>query len=211
MPLNSARQPECSVLAGPNGAGKSSLFQHVALPGRFINADDIARQLNPSDPDSASLQAGRIVLNTIEDMFSGRHDFVYETTLSSRQSINLLKRAKTEGYHTLLVFIALRSADLHVARVAQRVQRGGHNIPEAIIRRRYELAFENLQLALPFCDAVVIYDNSGIEGYRELAQIEGGRVVSNTPDHVEEFDRRIAACVAAGLAIPIESLFPDAG
>ncbi|MGK6315004.1 zeta toxin family protein [Neorhizobium sp. DT-125] len=206
MPPNNLVRPECTVLAGPNGAGKSSFFKHLSFPGKFINADDVAGELNPRDPEAASLQAGRLVLKTIENVFSRRVDFTYETTLSSHQSINLLKRAKEEGYRTLLIFIALNSADLHVARVQQRVQQGGHNIPEPIIRRRYDLAFENLKKAFLFCEAIVIYDNSSSDGYRELLEIEDGRIVANGLNSHERFDRRIASCVAAGLNTPLESV-----
>lgn len=204
MPPN---RPECAVLAGPNGAGKSSLFENLSFPGKFINADDIARELNPSDPESASLQAGRLVVRSIEDAFSRRDDFTYETTLSSHQSLNLLKQAKDAGYGTLLIFIALNSADMHVARVAQRVSSGGHDIPEAVIRRRYDVAFDNLIKAIPLCEAVVIYDNSSPVGYRKLLTIEGGAILQNDMT-ANAFDRRIASCVAAGLSVPLETVIP---
>ena len=179
LPSRSVR-PECAVLAGPNGAGKSSLFASLAFPGRFINADDIARELNPLDPESASLQAGRLVVKSIDEVLVRNEDFTYETTLSSHQSLNLLKRAREAGYRTLLIFVALNSADMHVARVAQRVKVGGHHIPEPIIRRRYDLAFDNLAKAVPFCEVVSIYDNSSPAGYRNLLTVEGDKYLGTT-------------------------------
>ena len=155
------------------------------------------------------MQAGRLVVKGIEDAFRRREDFTYETTLTSHQSINVLKQAKDAGYQTLLIFIALSSADMHVARVAQRVRGGGHHIPEAVIRRRYNLAFDNLIKAIPLCEAVVIYDNSGPAGYRKLIGIEGEAITQNDIIAMNPFDRRIAACVAAGLNIPVESILPN--
>lgn len=209
MPPNKAAPPECALLAGPNGAGKSSLFRALSFPGTFINADEVARSLNPGDPAAVSLQAGKRVLASIDEMFLRRADFAYETTLSSQQSLKVLKRAKAEGYQALLIFIALDSADLHVARVQQRVSRGGHYIPEAIVRRRYDVAFDNLTRAIRLCDAVVIYDNSSAEGYRELVQIERGHIVRNALVATNAFDRRIAGCVAFALDLPVDIILPD--
>lgn len=109
--------PECAIIAGPNGAGKSSIFKRVALPGQFINADDFARQLNPSSPEKASLEAGRMVMKTLDTVLTAGADFTYETTLSSHQSLNVVRRAKGSGYRILLIFVTLYSATLHVKRV----------------------------------------------------------------------------------------------
>ena len=206
MPPNDGVLPECTIIAGPNGAGKSSLFKHLQLPGKFVNADDIARQLDPGDPGSMSFQAGRLVLKTIEEIISRREGFIYETTLSSHHSLNLLRRVREEGYRTLLIFIILETADLHVARVAQRFQLGGHNVPEPLVRRRYELALANLSSARPFCDAVLIYDNSGPDGYRELLEISDGIFGVNSLDPARHLDTRIAHTVADGLQMPIKRL-----
>jgi predicted ABC-type ATPase len=110
--------PECAIIAGPNGAGKSSIFKRVSLPGQFINADDVARQLNP---EKASLEAGRTVTKTLDAVLTAGADFSYETTLSSHQSLRVIRRAKGSGYRILLIFVALYSATLHVKRVRQRV------------------------------------------------------------------------------------------
>ena len=108
----------------------------------------MARELNPVNPEKASLEAGRVVIRKLDDTFKSMDDFTYETTLSSRQSLHILTRANQLGYETLLLFVALNSSQLHVKRVEQRVLSGGHHIAEDVIRRRYEHSFENLALAL---------------------------------------------------------------
>lgn len=85
--------PICTILGGPNGSGKSSLYRALDLPGEFVNADLVARRIDPVDPEAASVAAGR--------------DFVYETTLSSNQAVGLMRRARETGYQVALVFVAL--------------------------------------------------------------------------------------------------------
>ncbi|MBP2549317.1 putative ABC-type ATPase [Neorhizobium galegae] len=194
------------VLGGPNGAGKTSLYRRLQLPGQFVNADEVAKTIDAHRPESASLEAGRRVLDTIDRLLAGREDFAYETTLSSRQSVNLLRRAQKIGYRTLLVFIALESADLHVLRVAQRVRMGGHAIPEEAIRRRYEATFRNLGEVAGVCDAVSVYDNSSAEGYRLVLELAAGTIATNSLSRTRPFDSRIAACVAPALSMRAEDL-----
>lgn len=196
-----SRRPECVVLAGPNGAGKSSVYRMLRFAGEFVNADDIARTLNPHNPDGAAIEAGRIALDRLDELLRIRADFVYETTLSSHQSIKLLRMAKEAGYEVLLVFVALQSADLHVLRVRQRVSQGGHAIPEDAVRRRYEKTFDQLARAIPFCDAVEIFDNSGEDGPRRVASLREGAVFKAFLTR-NSFDLRIATCLQkAGLEI----------
>lgn len=196
------RQPECVVLAGPNGAGKSSIYALLRFEGEFVNADDIARQLEPDNPDAAAIKAGRRAIQRLEWLIGSRSDFVYETTLSSHQSIRLLRVAREAGYAVLLVFIALQSADLHVLRVKQRVLQGGHAIPETSVRRRYHKTFDQLQRAIPFCHAVEVYDNSGPEGPRLVVSLREGRVV-DAAFRDNALDRGIASSLRrAGLDVP---------
>ena len=120
----------CTILGGPNGSGKSSIYRALSPPGEFLNADLIARRLNPDDPESASLPVGREVLRRLSELVSQRPDFVYETTLSSNQALKLMRRAVEADYEVGLVFVTLASADLNVKRIAQRVSQGGHHIPD---------------------------------------------------------------------------------
>jgi predicted ABC-type ATPase len=203
----SMSEPECVNLAGPNGAGKSSLFNRLTLPGKFINADVIARDIDPGNPEGASLKAGRAAIQALDEVLTVRADFTYETTLSSHQSLNVMRRARQIGYRTMLIFITLDSAELHIKRVAQRVRRGGHHIAEAIIRRRYSLSFDNLGLALPLSHAAVIYDNSASSGPRMMLEMDGTSITANLLRADREFDRRIAAALIKGLGLSEEAIF----
>ncbi|WEZ83267.1 zeta toxin family protein [Rhizobium sp. 32-5/1] len=196
-------KPFCIFLAGPNGAGKSTIYKNLDFPGVFVNADEVARGLSIADAAVRASRAGRIVLGELERLLSARIDFLYETTLSSHHSVNLLKRARDAGYETLLIFVALMSPDLHVKRVQQRVSRGGHDIPEVIIRRRYEIAFRNLSACLSISDTVMIFDNSS-DGARLVLETSGGRITRNDIHPDNAFDRRVATYVAAGLGLPLE-------
>ncbi|WP_117191288.1 zeta toxin family protein [Rhizobium terrae] len=200
-------RPFCCILAGPNGAGKSTIYKNLALSGIFVNADEVAREVNPSDPEASSLQAGRLVLLRLGELIATKQSFIYETTLSSHQSVSLLQKVSRAGYQTLLIFVALATPDLHIKRVEQRVSRGGHNIPEHIIRRRYDISFQNLIACLSVSETTMIFDNSAA-GARLVVEIEDGKIVRSHADPSNPFDRRLAACVAAGLSLPLQTILP---
>jgi len=126
----------------PNGAGKTT-FSAEFLPDfvnsrEFLNADLIAAGLSPFAPETQNLRAGRLLLTRIKELTGGKQDFGFETTLSGRSYVRLLNEMKNDGYRILLFFLWLPSADLAVARVKNRVRQGGHNVPEPVIRRRFE-------------------------------------------------------------------------
>lgn len=160
----------------------------------FVNADETARTLQAAGTAASALKAGRLVLLQLDHLIKARQDFIYETTLSSHQSVNLLKRAAGAGYETLLIFVVLAAPELHVRRVAQRVSRGGHDIPEPIIRRRYDLTFKNLAVCLRISDAAMIFDNSS-SGARLVLEVNG-MTVSDYADRNNPLDRRILDLVA---------------
>jgi predicted ABC-type ATPase len=154
------------VIAGPNGAGKTTFAReflpHEANCPDFINADLIAAGLSPFKPESAALRAGRLMLEEIHDKISHGKSFAFETTLSGRTYVKLLRDCRNQGYHILLVFLSLPSAEMAVARVAARVVQGGHNVPEADIRRRFVSGLKNFhEIYTKVVDAWILYDNSG--------------------------------------------------
>jgi predicted ABC-type ATPase len=157
--------PRALIIAGPNGAGKTT-FAREFLPqeGRclnFINADLIAAGLAPFSPDSASLQAAKLLAQAIDTAVAARHDFAVETTLSGRSYLGLIRAWRGAGYRVGLVFLRLPSADLAVERIRLRVQQGGHDIPEDVIRRRFAQGWANFQsLYRPLVDAWRLYDAS---------------------------------------------------
>jgi predicted ABC-type ATPase len=155
------------IIAGPNGAGKTT-FAEQYLPKEaglsvFINADLIAAGLSPFDPDSQAVRAGKMMLREIAARVHVGDSFGFETTLSGVLYARLIPQWKAAGYRVHLVFLCLPSPDMAVARVASRVMNGGHNIPEATIRRRYESGRLNFNcLYKPLADKWFLYDNSNV-------------------------------------------------
>lgn len=161
--------PHIVVLAGPNGAGKSTvaprLLRGALAVTHFVNADVIARGLSGFDPGSAALMAGRILVERLEGLAAARAIFAFETTLASRTVAPFLAARLREDYHVHLVFVTRRSADLAVQRVADRVHRGGHDILEPTIRRRYMRGLKNLfELYMPLATRWMVFDNSNPSG-----------------------------------------------
>ena len=158
--------PDVIVIAGPNGAGKSTLAPYLLRDRfgilEFVNADTIAQGLSAFSPESAALDGGRVMLSRLAELAGERADFAFETTLATRSYVRWLAELRGVGYRIHLVFIWLPSADFAMERVAQRVRAGGHNIPEDLIRRRYERGLDNLfRLYLPVTDSWQVYDGSG--------------------------------------------------
>lgn len=176
--------PLIVVLAGPNGAGKST-FAARLLPARygpipFVNADDIARGLSPSDVEEVAFEAGWVMLTRIRELLAGGLSFAFETTLASRSFAPHLRAARVRGYRVHLFFLRLADADLAVARVGQRARAGGHDIREEDVRRRYVRGGDNFfELYRPLADEWYVYDNSD---YHNPVAIAAGRV--DSPEHV---------------------------
>jgi predicted ABC-type ATPase len=165
MSANGVKSPTVYVIAGPNGAGKTT-FANEFLPDfvncrEFLNADLIAAGLSPFAPETQNLRAGRLLLTRIKELTKAKQDFGFETTLAGRGYVPKLNEMKNQGYRILLFFLWLPNADLAVARVKNRVRQGGHNVPEPVIRRRFESGIRNLfQLYRPRLDVWWLYDAS---------------------------------------------------
>lgn len=199
-------KPVCTVLGGSNGSGKSSIFEVLGAPGEFVNADAYARKIAPDNPEGASLAAGKQVLRRLGELIRDRSDFVYETTLSSNQAIGLMRSARRSNYEVGLVFVVLASADLNVLRVADRVSKGGHHIPEATIRRRYESSFAKLAQALPLSHGSAIFDNTERPPVM-LLRIRGNVIEENNLDKTKALHIRIAKAVALALRLDTDAVF----
>jgi len=129
------------IIAGPNGAGKTT-FARIFLPEeaqcpRFINADLIAAGLSPFAPEAEAFKAGRLMLSEMAHCVAQGQSFAFETTLSGLAYLRHISQWRNLGYHVSLFFLGLPSVELAIARVAERVRQGGHNIPEPVIRRRF--------------------------------------------------------------------------
>ena len=154
------------VLAGVNGAGKSSIagaaFRNAGAD--YYNPDEAARKLRQSRPALAQREANSLAWQQgkrlLEKAIEGRLDFAFETTLGAATIPALLRDAASRGFAVNIWYVGLSSVELHLARVRARVARGGHDIPEADIRRRYEHSRLNLIDLLPHLAALRMYDNS---------------------------------------------------
>lgn len=161
-------QPKIIIIAGPNGAGKTT-FAREFLPQEagcpvFVNADLIAAGLSPFAPELAAIQAGRLMLDIIAQHVAKRESFAFETTLSGKAYARQIPQWRQMGYRVELFFLSLTSADMAVQRVAERVRQGGHDIPEATIRRRFDSGARLFpDVYQPLVDQWVLYDNSGDE------------------------------------------------
>lgn len=155
--------PELFIIAGCNGAGKTTASQEL-LPevfetDIFINADQIAASLNPENPEKAAVKAARIMLEEIQHRLAAGETFAIESTLASRGYMNLVKQAKLLGYDVILYFFFLPSAEMAKERVKLRVSKGGHNIPEDVIERRYTLGLKYFFDYMKMVDYWFMYDN----------------------------------------------------
>jgi len=166
--------PSVVVISGPNGAGKSTLAP-VLLRDTFgiteyVNADVIAEGLSAYAPEGAAIDAGRAMLTRLNDLADAKKDFAFETTLATRTYAKRLRSLQDVGYNVCTIYIWLSNADFAVERVKARVLSGGHNIPEATIRRRYELGKKYFfELYLPIADSWKVY-NGGVRPPELIAQ-----------------------------------------
>jgi predicted ABC-type ATPase len=157
----------CYIIAGPNGAGKST-FAIQFLPDmvrcdNFINADMIAAGISPLNPENAQIAASRIFLKELRKNIHNKVDFAFETTLSGSSYLKMIKNLKANGWHIILFYLWIPSVEFSSARVKQRVEQGGHNIPEDAISRRYSKSIKNLMNRyVGLCDEVYCLDNSGV-------------------------------------------------
>jgi predicted ABC-type ATPase len=159
------KQPIVYIIAGPNGAGKTTFAENF-LPDfvhcrEFLNADLIAAGLSPFSPETQDLRAGRLLLTRIKELVAAKQSFAFETTLSGRTYVRLLKHMKEQGYSIVLLFLWLPDVNIAISRVKSRVEQGGHNIPTSVIQRRYASGLKNLfQLYRPLADVLKLFDAS---------------------------------------------------
>lgn len=172
--------PEMYVFAGCNGSGKSTLIEQ--LGARFtniINPDYIAKQINPDNPRSVDLSAGKEAIKEIRKRLENNETFALETTLSGQFVIRQMKIAKESGYKVYLYYIGLQDVQMHIDRINTRVKEGGHFIETEVILRRYDLSRANMKDALVIADNSVIMDNSDQE-FEILIEMEKGEIKYQT-------------------------------
>ena len=154
------------IIAGPNGAGKTT-FAREFLPNEagcptFVNADLIAEGLNPLQPEREAVAAGRMMLEMIRRYVHEGRSFAFETTLSGRTYASMIQGWRGQGYHIRLYFLRLPTPEVAIARVRQRVSTGGHNVPDDVIRRRFEAGLKNFEaIYRDMVDEWKLYDSTG--------------------------------------------------
>ena len=162
-PMNPLPEKRVIIIAGPNGAGKTTLAREL-LPNEaniltFINADLIAAGLDPLQPERAAFRAGRMMLEMIDACVQRGESFAFETTLSGRGYARMIPRWQEQGYWITLVYLRVSSPEVVISRVRQRVQEGGHDVPEDVIRRRFHASLRNLEhIYRDLVNEVIIYD-----------------------------------------------------
>lgn len=154
------------IIAGPNGAGKTT-FAREFLPNyadcrNFINADLIAEGIAPFSPRTAAVRAGRLMLEEISRSMKRVEDFGFETTLSGRSYLNLMRKLKKRGYGVHIFYLWVPTVELSLGRIRERVLSGGHDVPETVVRRRFERSIRNFLVNYrPLADSWTLYDNTG--------------------------------------------------
>jgi predicted ABC-type ATPase len=167
-----SEHPLIILLGGPNGAGKSTTASRLLPLGvTFVNADEIAKGLVGYPSTGTDLEAGRLVLERLDELESRRESFAVETTLASRSLAPRIARMRCSGYLFRLIYLWSPHEEFSVQRVAARVRLGGHDIPEETIRRRYRAGLRNsFGLYLPLADFWEVHDNLTEAGPRLIAQ-----------------------------------------
>ena len=169
------------ILAGGNGAGKSTFYRLFLAPRgiKLVNADLIARELDPRHPEQFSYQAAEIASRVMKDLLYEGVSFCYETVFSHESKIDFTARAKGQGYEIILVYIHLDSVELNEARVHQRVSEGGHNVLSDKIRNRIPRTMKNIAAVIPMANEVRLLDNSSAaDPFQQVALIRQGRRIS---------------------------------
>ncbi|MCE2746487.1 MAG: AAA family ATPase [Burkholderiales bacterium] len=167
------------LLVGGNGAGKTTFYRTQLKPlgMPFVNADDIARDVFPQSPEAHSYEAAKIAENLRNSLLEQGKNFCFETVFSHPSKIDFVAKAKALGYQVVMVFIHLEQSSLNKARVHQRIETGGHAVPEDKIETRIPRTIDNVLNALPLCDDVWVLDNSSAQApYQKVLRIHDGKL-----------------------------------
>lgn len=179
------------LFAGVNGAGKSTLFLTLESLKQIerVNIDEIVRSFGDWKNPSDVVKAGKIAVTMINDFFERGVSFNQETTLCGGSILKNIARAKALGYEIELHYVGLESVEIAKARIAHRVEHGGHGIPDADVERRYFESFEHLNKVLCECNIAVLYDNT--DAFKRFAIYKNGVLFSRTDEVPEWYKKHI--------------------
>ena len=151
------RKPMILVIAGPNGSGKSTITAFFDKIGKYTNADDIV-----SATGMDNMEAAILVDKMRYESIDKKEDFTFETVLSSGYKLDILRKAKAEGYFIKCVFVLTADPQINIARIQSRVASGGHNVDSSKVIERYYKSINNIKELLEICDIMHVYDNTEI-------------------------------------------------
>ncbi len=175
--MNPAKQ--LWMLTGGNGVGKSTFYKlylkPLGLP--FVNADIIAKFSFPDAPEAHSYEAAKLADQIRNELLLNGDSFCFETVYSHPSKIDFVAKAKALGYEIIMVFIHLENVQLNQARIAQRVNEGGHSVPDDKVQSRIPRTLQNIKASIPLCDRLQVYDNSYQDSpYRPVFSVKNGKV-----------------------------------
>ena len=153
------------IIAGPNGSGKStfaeSYLKTLTQNSVYLNPDLMAAGMSLQVSDLISIQAGRVLIQETRRLLEKNESFSFESTLSGKNWLNLIKQAKQKDYEIVIYFLFLKDVKLNLSRIKKRVELGGHDIPKNAVKRRVPRSFQNFwNLYRPLCDQWFIFDNT---------------------------------------------------
>lgn len=171
-------RPTLAVIAGSNGAGKSTLTAAVRAPHGVpvLDPDAIARALNPGAPERVAIQAARDVLARQRAYIAERRSFAVETTLAGTAILRQMEDARQQGFVVHLIYIGVESVQIAIDRIAIRVAKGGHHIPDEDVQRRYVRSLSHLRAGIERADEVTVVDNTLDEGPRAVVTMAQGQI-----------------------------------
>lgn len=149
------KKPMALVIAGPNGSGKSTFTQYFEKIGEYTNADEVVAATGMDNMEAAYLVDEKRYTAIAE-----KRDFSFETVLSSQYKMDILKKAKSEGYFIKCIFVLTASPYVNITRVQMRVSQGGHDVEKKKIIERYNKSLANIKDLLKICDIMHVYDNT---------------------------------------------------
>ena len=179
-----------TIIGGVNGCGKSSLTGALKAErsdlGLIIDVDKLAAQLG------SPVEGGKAAVRKIDECLDKGISFTQETTLSGARTERTIRRAKERGYTIRLYYIGLDTMEESLGRIANRVAKGGHDIPKEDVERRFQSRFADVLRVLPYCDEARFFDNDN--GFVEVAEYRNGELiprVSNPPRWLLELMGRV--------------------
>ena len=152
---NASRKPMLLCFAGPNGSGKSTITKFFEIAGEYTNADDVV-----SSTGMGNEEAAKFVDKKRYDSIEAKSDLTFETVLSSKYKMDILRKSKAEGYFIKCVFVLTADPELNVARVESRVMQGGHDVDREKVKTRFYKSLANIKELMTLCDILHVYDNT---------------------------------------------------